>query len=355
MDNNKIGHFILELRKEKGLTQQELGNKLFVTDKAVSKWERGLSLPDITLLEKLALELDVDVSEILRGQRGKKKIDINKVLEEETNKIKNKNKKKMTTILIPIIIFIIIILILLFKNIFLGYEIKTLNYKHSAESRDIKIGIPKLSFMTKNNDRSYSFKNLRSSHVLETEIKKYLKELKYLSCNDTIYYYDEDNDISIINYSVKDKILYSTISYEIADGDYCYSKKLSEYSLKLGGLKKYHSMNDKISYYEDWDSKLSILFLDGGDNSNKEYEFKATMKVMYYKRKDELSAYYYTLEESSGNIEIKENKLYYYRTAIKEQADDINIPEVSVFLIKDASLILIDNYLSDYETEIILK
>ena len=42
MDNNKIGQYIASLRKEKKLTQQQLGDKLFVTDKAVSKWERGL-------------------------------------------------------------------------------------------------------------------------------------------------------------------------------------------------------------------------------------------------------------------------------------------------------------------------
>ena len=45
MDNNKIGKFIASLRKEKNLTQQELGDKLFVTDKAVSKWERGVADP----------------------------------------------------------------------------------------------------------------------------------------------------------------------------------------------------------------------------------------------------------------------------------------------------------------------
>ena len=73
MDNNKVGKFIAYLRKEKGLTQQQLGDKLFVTDKAVSKWERGLSFPDITILQKLALILDADVSEILCGERGKNK------------------------------------------------------------------------------------------------------------------------------------------------------------------------------------------------------------------------------------------------------------------------------------------
>ena len=52
--NNKIGKFIAELRKEKGMTQKELGEKLYISDKAVSKWERGLSIPDLAILEKLA-------------------------------------------------------------------------------------------------------------------------------------------------------------------------------------------------------------------------------------------------------------------------------------------------------------
>ena len=66
MDNNKIGKFISRKRKQKGLTQQELGNKLFVSDKAVSKWERGLSLPDISIIGKLADELETDIYSILQ-------------------------------------------------------------------------------------------------------------------------------------------------------------------------------------------------------------------------------------------------------------------------------------------------
>ena len=53
--------------------------------------------------------------------------------------------------------------------------------------------------------------------------------------------------------------------------------------------------------------------------------------------------------------EIKEDKLYYYRTNILEKAYDINIPEVSVFRVENGNLVLIDNYLSDYEENIILK
>lgn len=123
MDNNKIGKFIASLRKEKGLTQQELGERLFVTDKAVSKWERGLSLPDIKILEKLALELNVDVSEILFGERGKnKKINIQEEIDKaiaiiEENRIQKKNETKrkvkkisITTISIFIIMFLVLIM-----------------------------------------------------------------------------------------------------------------------------------------------------------------------------------------------------------------------------------------------------
>ena len=81
--NNNIGSFIKELRKQKGLTQQELGNLLYVTDKAVSKWERGLSLPDITILTKLADILEVTIEDILNGEITKKKnIDIDKKIEQ---------------------------------------------------------------------------------------------------------------------------------------------------------------------------------------------------------------------------------------------------------------------------------
>ena len=61
----KFNDIITELRKEKGLTQQELANKLNITDKAVSKWERGLSYPDITSISSLAKILGVDSSYLI--------------------------------------------------------------------------------------------------------------------------------------------------------------------------------------------------------------------------------------------------------------------------------------------------
>ncbi len=64
-----FGSFVAEQRKRKGYTQRELAERLFVSDKAVSKWERGLSMPDISLLIPLAEVLEVSVTELLEGRR----------------------------------------------------------------------------------------------------------------------------------------------------------------------------------------------------------------------------------------------------------------------------------------------
>lgn len=68
LDREKIGRFISERRRELGLTQQQLGERLFVSNKAVSKWERGQSFPDIALMSPLAESLGVSVAELLNGE-----------------------------------------------------------------------------------------------------------------------------------------------------------------------------------------------------------------------------------------------------------------------------------------------
>ena len=69
MDNERFGAFIAQLRKEQGLTQRELADRLNVTDKAVSKWETAKGFPDVKLLEPLAQALGVSLVELMQGKR----------------------------------------------------------------------------------------------------------------------------------------------------------------------------------------------------------------------------------------------------------------------------------------------
>ena len=70
MDTQKMGKFIAQQRKELGLTQTELAEKLHVTDKAISRWERGVGLPDINMLEPLAEALNVNLIELVQAKKA---------------------------------------------------------------------------------------------------------------------------------------------------------------------------------------------------------------------------------------------------------------------------------------------
>ena len=69
MDAKRFGTFLALRRREKGMTQAALAEKIHVTDKAVSRWERGVGFPDISTLEPLADALDVSVLELMRAEK----------------------------------------------------------------------------------------------------------------------------------------------------------------------------------------------------------------------------------------------------------------------------------------------
>lgn len=104
MDNRIIGKFIKKKRKEIGLTQIELGDKLGVSDKAISKWETGNSLPDIGILKSLSDILGISTSELLNGR-------------EDNNKdIKDNNIVIIIGICLIVISIILVIIINMNKN-----------------------------------------------------------------------------------------------------------------------------------------------------------------------------------------------------------------------------------------------
>ncbi|MBO4347793.1 MAG: helix-turn-helix transcriptional regulator, partial [Lachnospiraceae bacterium] len=84
MDQKKIGTFLKELRKEKGITQEELAEHLNVSNRSVSRWETGSNMPDISLLTDIADFYDVDVREIIEGER---KNNMNEELREVADKM----------------------------------------------------------------------------------------------------------------------------------------------------------------------------------------------------------------------------------------------------------------------------
>ena len=119
MDQGKIGEFIAELRKEKKLTQAELGDIVGVTGKAVSRWERGLNLPDTAIINKVSEVLGTTTTELLNGERvvDLDNQDLDKITENSINFYKSKLRKKFkkfSIILIGIIFLLLFIILGLF-------------------------------------------------------------------------------------------------------------------------------------------------------------------------------------------------------------------------------------------------
>lgn len=69
MDQGKIGKFISTMRKQRGMTQEQLGEKLGVTNKTISRWETGKYMPDIDKLQELSSVLGISIDELLAGER----------------------------------------------------------------------------------------------------------------------------------------------------------------------------------------------------------------------------------------------------------------------------------------------
>ena len=99
MDQIKIGKFIAEERKTKQYTQRELADKLSISDKTISKWERGNGFPEVSLLLPLCNELEITVNELLSGERLQE-MDYKKKAEENmVNLVKEAQESKKKIIL----------------------------------------------------------------------------------------------------------------------------------------------------------------------------------------------------------------------------------------------------------------
>ena len=123
MDLIKIGKFISTKRKENNLTQEELAEKLNITDRAVSKWERGLSLPDADKMLDLCNILDINVNELLIGEENmkdeKKKTD--ELLIELAKQDELKNKRLITDMwVLTTTAFIFYTALIIISSILLG-------------------------------------------------------------------------------------------------------------------------------------------------------------------------------------------------------------------------------------------
>lgn len=186
MDKYKFGEFIYQKRKARGLTQDELGRRLGVTNKAVSKWEVGETLPDVTIIRKLAEELGVSVDELLTQTDVK----------EEQRKVSKVNKLLLTLVVVLSVLTIGILIssicyIDYYKNLEEEFVLNEENY------RDIIKIDPMTSFISEG-------QSMIITSTYELNNKYYLKEdneLNFVILYEiNYYYYDQNGNLGMVSY-----------------------------------------------------------------------------------------------------------------------------------------------------------
>ena len=131
MDQKKTGEFLKQLRKEKGLTQEQLAEKFYVSSRSVSRWENGSNMPDLATLIELADFYGADIREIIDGERKSENMDTEtkdtlKKVAEYTQEQNKKDRKKMIEIMVTSVVLILFCLILSDTN---GFGGRIANYQ----------------------------------------------------------------------------------------------------------------------------------------------------------------------------------------------------------------------------------
>ena len=234
MNQEKIGKFIAKNRKDKGLTQEVLAEKLGISTNAVSKWERGLSFPDVSLFKKLCSELDISIEELINGEKSKSTESKDKAIIaslEEKTKIEKKSKKK-------ILVLSIFILLIVTISIFYSSTLKINLINESSELYDIAIDYLRNKEFKSNHDSSKEdFNVFYSYHSFGIEKKGNYKYL-YLWLYSGSYYLEEDDALVIstgsslpVKITIKDNKVVNTEYPNTFDNEKKYTKKDILYTL----------------------------------------------------------------------------------------------------------------------------
>lgn len=268
MNQEKIGKFIAECRKKQNLTQKELAEKLNITDRAVSKWERGINLPDISLLYELSDILKINVTELLDGKRSeKKKIDSDDILNTlKYTEIKTmeKHKNNINLIMFSFIIFISLMLIIFnlkiiyYFNSRYNYNMQYIyideNDAPSISNIEKKIDLIRKEQGIYNDDDYKIILNGLEQMCTNTNFKK---ESKILSRK--YFEFDEIYDL----YNEKDMLSYDSIynilkKYKIDNNQIeQINVKIDEYNQKASDIQVF--INSKYSYYSNYDDGIGYI------------------------------------------------------------------------------------------------
>lgn len=317
MNQERIGKFILKCRSEKKLTQQELADKIGVTNKAISKWENGRGMPDYSIFKDLCNALDITVIELLNGEKNSNE---NIVITEYINYKEKKSQKKILCFLATIIIILIFSTLLIYfinnyKNIKV-YELsgsgQNFIYENSLLIKSninniLKFGNIKSTTIKNENiifielvikkDNEYNlitkWKNETNTLIEKYGYEEYFSNVNKEEIKNNLYlivYYHENKELKIDKIKLNTKII-------LSNDKILNLKKQKISSTKKQTLSSYKNYLEKQKYQEKL-YNMGFLNIDNPLNSCEtcitkkisDYEYISVNIIndyIYYNYKDE--------------------------------------------------------------------
>ena len=172
IDNEKVGKFIENLRKEKGLTQQDLADILSVSNQAVSKWESGRNLPDIAIQRVICDTFNITMEELHAGERDIKK-------RNKTKKIRKENKIFSIALMciVPVMVFFVVYFIINFRALKIYYSNSQItNEENSIRANLLIFKLPRKLIIFINNIYPCNYE-VKDSDLLDLKLYSGNKEL----------------------------------------------------------------------------------------------------------------------------------------------------------------------------------
>ena len=294
MNPDKISKFIYELRKEKGLSQYQLADMIPISRQAVSKWERGKTIPDSSTLIRLSEIFDVSINELLKGER----LENNSIKELESTTLSivdehNKKKEEMKKIVKAFLISIIVLLFIFFGYYYINTinAIKVYSISGKSEKFDLSEGI----FIT-------------------TKQKSYMKLGKIIINSDdkinNIKVYYQDNNVKKLIFEDKeiDKTIRNRYGYEEYFKQTDISKIIKNSFIEI----TYNNSQTeiiKLSYERDFINSWSLLTEKSDKKTKKsnikESDIEAQKLIDHIINKGNLLGDNYVLDNSNDKNSIK--------------------------------------------------
>ena len=269
MNQERIGRFIAELRKEKKLTQIDLANKLGITDRAISKWENGRGMPDLSLLTPLCEILDVSINELLSGSRLDKKDYQEKLEKNIIDAIDYTDKKIRKTKKIFIIILSVIIMFIALFMVMYGIDINRMRNNKSVifstwgysyvppidlKEEEIKLAITdyliqKGDSEPKHNDSEKTFVSMRIYLIEEKEKDKHYNIYAWVL--DEKYYLENDEIKQDSSSSIPYKFVVKSVDGKFSVTDSRIPRDGSDYSVDMKNIFPRSVRNDMDEVHTD--------------------------------------------------------------------------------------------------------